>query len=162
MRVRLDQAIQAPVLIELTGAEDAIGVREGGVLEQPLREVIVEALPTEIPDSLSHDISEMDVNDTITLEAVRAPAGVTIITEADTVLATITPPRLQLEEDEIETETEVVGEGAPPAKPVVKAPRARALGARTLATARSPAAATAKTPSSRSPVACRSAAAAKP
>lgn len=112
VRVRLDQAIQAPVAIELLGTEEAVGVREGGVLEQPLREVIIEALPTEIPDVIQHDIGEMDVNDTITLAAVKAPAGVTIITDPESVLATITPPRLQLEpETEIETETGVVGEG---------------------------------------------------
>jgi large subunit ribosomal protein L25 len=112
LRVRLDRPIQAPVLIELTGTEDAVGVKEGGVLEQPLREVIVEALPAEIPDALHHDISEMNVNDTITLEVVKAPAGVTIITDPESVLATITPPRLQVEEEtEIETETELVGEG---------------------------------------------------
>jgi large subunit ribosomal protein L25 len=54
----------------------------------------------------------MDVNDTIHLSLVTAPAGVTILTDPESVLATITPPRLQVEaETEIETETEVVGEG---------------------------------------------------
>ncbi len=111
LRVRLDQPIQAPVVIELTGTEEAIGVREGGILEQPLREVIVEALPAEIPDSIQYDVSEMDVNDTVTLAVVKAPAGVTFVTDPDSVLATITPPRLQVEEEtEIETETELVGE----------------------------------------------------
>ena len=110
LRVRLDQPIQAPVLVELTGTEDAIRVKEGGILEQPLREVIVEALPATIPDSLQYDVTEMNVNDTVTLEVLTAPAGVTIITDPETVLATITPPRLQVEEEEIETETELVGE----------------------------------------------------
>ena len=45
--VRLDQVIQASVSVELHGGEDAPGVREGGVLSQPLREVRVEALPLE-------------------------------------------------------------------------------------------------------------------
>ncbi|HWD65957.1 MAG TPA: 50S ribosomal protein L25 [Solirubrobacteraceae bacterium] len=112
LRVRLDVAIQAPVLIELTGIEAAIGVREGGILEQPLREVIVEALPGDIPDVIQHDVSEMNINDTITLEAVQVPAGITFVTDPESVVATITPPRLQAEEDtEIETETGVVGEG---------------------------------------------------
>jgi large subunit ribosomal protein L25 len=112
LRVRLDQAIQAPVLLELTGVEEAVGVREGGILEQPLREVVVEALPAEIPDSIQYDVSQMNVNDTVTLEVVKAPAGVTFVTDPDTVLATITPPRLQAEEETaIETETELVGEG---------------------------------------------------
>jgi large subunit ribosomal protein L25 len=112
LRVRLDQPIQAPVLLELTGVEEAVGVREGGILEQPLREVVVEALPAEIPDSIEYDVSQMNVNDTVTLEVVKAPAGVTFVTDPDTVLATITPPRLQAEEETaIETETELVGQG---------------------------------------------------
>jgi len=114
MRVRLDRPIQAPVTLELTGTETAPGVKEGGVLEQLLREVTVEALPTAIPDSIAHDISEMAIGDTVTLAAVTAPAGVTILTDEETLVATLTPPRLRTaeeEEGEIETETEVVGEG---------------------------------------------------
>jgi large subunit ribosomal protein L25 len=112
MRVRLDQKIQATVLLELTGAEDAPGIKDGGVLEQITRELTIEALPTDIPDSLTHDVSEMQINDTITLDALRPPSTVTLLDDPETVIATLTPPRLQLEaEDEIESETEVVGEG---------------------------------------------------
>jgi large subunit ribosomal protein L25 len=112
LRVRLDQAIQATVVLELTGVEAAPGVREGGVLEHVTREVTVEALPTEIPDAIQHDVGEMQIGDTITLDAVAAPSGVTLIGDEETVIATLTPPRLQVEEEpEIEEETEVVGEG---------------------------------------------------
>ena len=112
LRVRLDRPIQTPVLLELIGTEEAVGVKNGGVLEQPTREVTVEALPNSIPESIQHDITEMDVGDTLLLESVTAPSGVTIVDAPETVIATITAPRLQLEtEDEIETETEVVGEG---------------------------------------------------
>jgi large subunit ribosomal protein L25 len=110
LRVRLDKPIQSPVLLELTGTEDAAGVKVGGILEQPVREVTVEALPTEIPDSIQHDVTEMEIGDTLTLEKITAPSGVTIIGEPDTLIATISAPRLQQEaETEIETETEVVG-----------------------------------------------------
>jgi large subunit ribosomal protein L25 len=112
LRVRLDQAIQATVVLELTGVDSAPGVREGGVLEQVTREVTVEALPTEIPDTIQHDVSEMRIGDTLTLEAVQPPTGVTLVDDPETVVATLTPPRLQVEEEpEIEEETEVVGEG---------------------------------------------------
>jgi large subunit ribosomal protein L25 len=113
LRVRLDQPIQASVVLELTGAEDAPGVKEGGVLEQVTREVTVEALPNQIPDALQHDVSEMQINDTITLASVSSPPGVTLVGDPETVIATLTPPRLQLaEEPEIEEETELVAEGA--------------------------------------------------
>ncbi|MGI8595139.1 MAG: 50S ribosomal protein L25 [Solirubrobacteraceae bacterium] len=114
MRVRLDQAIQATVALELVGAENAPGVTEGGVLEHVTREITVEALPTELPDSITFDVSAMQINDTVTLEAVTAPAGVTLLDDLqETVVVTLTPPRLQDEEEtEVEEETELVGEQA--------------------------------------------------
>ena len=113
LRVRLDKPIHATVVVELDGAEEAPGVREGGVLEQVHREVDIEALPTDIPDAIRHDVSEMVIGDTITIEALQAPAGVTILTDPEAVLATLSPPRLQVEaEEEIEEETELVAEGA--------------------------------------------------
>ncbi|HEY3725698.1 MAG TPA: 50S ribosomal protein L25 [Solirubrobacteraceae bacterium] len=112
LRVRLDEKIQATVILELTGTEDAPGVKEGGVLELVTRELTIEALPNDIPDGLQHDVSEMVIGDTLTLDALRAPAGVELVDDPETVIATLTPPRLQLEaEEEIEEETEVVGEG---------------------------------------------------
>jgi large subunit ribosomal protein L25 len=111
LRVRLDQAIQATVVLELTGGDDAPGVKEGGVLEHVTRELTIEALPNDIPDSLEHDVSEMVIGDTITLDQVRVPENVKLIDDPETVVATLTPPRLQVEaEDEIEEETELVGE----------------------------------------------------
>ena len=53
--VRLDQAIQTQVVVELVG--DSEGVKEGGVLSQINREVHVEALPMEVPDRLELDVS---------------------------------------------------------------------------------------------------------
>ncbi|MGZ4396690.1 MAG: 50S ribosomal protein L25, partial [Gaiellaceae bacterium] len=112
LRVRLDQAIQATVVLELTEADSSPGVKEGGVLEQVTRELTVEALPTDIPDSLQHDVSEMQIGDTLTLDAIRPPASVTLVDDPETVIATLSPPRLQVDEEtEIEEETEVVGEG---------------------------------------------------
>jgi large subunit ribosomal protein L25 len=112
LRVRLDVKIQASVALELTGGDDSPGAIEGGVLEQITRELTIEALPNDIPDSLTHDVSTMQIGDTVTLDAIVAPASVALIDDPETVIATLSPPRLQLEEDEeIESETEVVGEG---------------------------------------------------
>jgi large subunit ribosomal protein L25 len=117
LRVRLDQAIHTTVGVELTGADEAPGVKEGGVLEQVTREVNIEALPTDIPDSIRHDVSGAVIGDTITLEALTIPSGVTLLDDPETVLMTLTPPRLQIEEEpEIEEETELVGEGEAPAE----------------------------------------------
>jgi large subunit ribosomal protein L25 len=113
LRVRLDVKIQSTVQLELTGTEDAPGVKEGGVLEHVTRELTIEALPNDIPDSLSHDVSEMQIGDTLTLDALRPPSTVQLLDDLETVIATLTPPRLQVESDEeIEAETQVVGEAA--------------------------------------------------
>lgn len=112
LRVRLDQAIQATVTLELIGEEDAPGVKEGGVLEHVMRELTIEALPSDIPDSLQHDVSQMEIGDTLTLDALAVPSTVKLLDDPETVIATLTPPRLQVEDtDEIEQETAVVGEG---------------------------------------------------
>jgi large subunit ribosomal protein L25 len=112
VRVRLDQAIQVAVPIELVGVEAAPGVREGGVLEHVTHEVQVEALPTAIPESIVHDVSEMSIGDTLLLEAIKAPSGVTLLGDPqEIVIATLSPPRLRTEGDaEMELETGVVGE----------------------------------------------------
>jgi large subunit ribosomal protein L25 len=111
LRVRMDQAIQTTVTVELVGADEAPGVVEGGVLSQEAREITIEALPGDIPDSIKHDVSALEMNATLTLESIDAPAGVTFVDDAETVIATITPPTLEPVEEEIETETELVGEG---------------------------------------------------
>jgi large subunit ribosomal protein L25 len=112
--VKLDQAIHADVSIELTGVDDAPGVKEGGVLEHVTREITIEALPTEIPDGLFVDVSEMVIGDTVQLDSVEAPEGVTFLADApeEMTIATLNPPPVVSMDPELEEETEVVGEDA--------------------------------------------------
>ena len=123
LRVNLNVAIHSVVALELVGGDDAPGVIEGGVLEHVTREVNIEALPNDIPERLQVDVSSLQINDTLTLSAVTAPDGVTILDDLeDTVVATLTPPKLQAdlealdEEAALEQETELVGEGEAPAE----------------------------------------------
>jgi large subunit ribosomal protein L25 len=111
--VRLDEAIQAEVAIELEGAETSPGVKGGGVLEHVTREITVEALPTDIPDRLVLDVSAMEINDTFQLSAVSAPDGVSFVADdpEEITIVTLSPPRVE-EEPEVEEETELVGESA--------------------------------------------------
>jgi large subunit ribosomal protein L25 len=116
LRVNLNVAIHAIVPLELTGGDDSPGVKEGGVLEQITRELNIEALPTAIPESISHDVSEMQINDTITLAEITVPAGIVLLDDPEeTTIATLSPPRVESEDDEIEEETGIVGEAAPQA-----------------------------------------------
>jgi large subunit ribosomal protein L25 len=114
LEVRLDEEIQSEVPIELEGADQAPGVREGGVLEHVTREVTVEALPTEIPERITVDVSEMEISDTINLASVAIPSGVKLMADEpeEITIATLSPPRLEEEpEPEVEEEAELVGEG---------------------------------------------------
>jgi large subunit ribosomal protein L25 len=111
LRINLNVKIHAPVTIELIGAEDGPGVKSGGILEHILREVTVEALPNDVPESLSLDVSKLDTGDTITLSDLTAPEGAEIIGDPDAAVVTITQSRAsRATGDEIETETELVGD----------------------------------------------------
>jgi large subunit ribosomal protein L25 len=117
--VKLDEEIQAEVAIELEGAEEAPGVKGGGVLEHVTREITVEALPTEIPERLVLDVSAMEINDTLQLTAVPVPEGVQLVADDpdEVTIATLSPPRVEEEpEPAVEEEAELVGEEgeAPP------------------------------------------------
>jgi large subunit ribosomal protein L25 len=114
LRVRMDVAIHATVPIHFEGAEEAPGVSEGGIFNQELREVNIEALPGDIPDTIVHDVSGLVMNETITLAVLTAPSGVTLLDDPELVIATITPPTLEPVEEEIETETALVGEDGEP------------------------------------------------
>lgn len=110
--VRLDQPITASVSVHLIGGEDAPGVREGGVLSQPLREVQVSALPLEVPEHIDVDVSQMATGDTLRVEDIRVAEGVTLLDDPETVLATVTAPTREILPEEVEEAEEgAVAEG---------------------------------------------------
>lgn len=113
LEVDLKQSIQSVVPLELTGVEDAPGVVQGGVLDHVTRELNIEALPTDIPDSVLIDVSHLELNETFLLSAATIPDNLTVLDDPDeTVIATITPPSKAEEPTEgVEEETELVGEG---------------------------------------------------
>jgi large subunit ribosomal protein L25 len=108
--VRLDQPIQAEVVIELVG--EAQGSVEGGVLSQVSREINVEALPLEVPERIEVDVTAMQMGDTLRLADVAEPEGVKFLDDPDeTVIATVTVPT-QIVEPEVEEEEVELEEGA--------------------------------------------------
>ena len=113
LEVRLDEKIQTQVRVELEGAEEAPGVKEGGVLEQVTRELNIEALPTDIPDAIIVDVSGMEIAATLHLSELTAPEGVEFLDDPEeTIIATVVVPTEVEEPEEIEEETELVGEEA--------------------------------------------------
>ena len=77
---------------------DAIGVKEGGVVEHHLRDLHIESLPQDVPEHIEVDITDLNIGDMIHVRDVVVPEGVTILTNPDdAVLSVITPAALRVE-----------------------------------------------------------------
>jgi large subunit ribosomal protein L25 len=112
--VRLDEKIETTVPLDLEGVEEAPGVKEGGVMEHVTRELNIEALPTAIPERILADVSGMDPAATMHLSELTAPEGVVFLDDPEeTIVATVTIPT-EVEEPEVEEETELIGEDGEP------------------------------------------------
>jgi large subunit ribosomal protein L25 len=114
LEVRLDEKIQTQVNVHLEGAEEAPGIKEGGVLEHITHQLNIEALPTDIPDAIHVDVSGLEIAATMHLSEITAPQGVTFLDDPEeTIIATVVVPT-EVEEPEIEEETVLVGEDGEP------------------------------------------------
>jgi len=113
--VRLDRPITASVSVHLLRGDEAPGVKEGGVLSQPLRELSVEALPLEVPEHIDLDVSGMEVGATLRVADIEVPEGVTLLDDPETVVATLTAPTREVApEDELEAAEAEALEGETP------------------------------------------------
>ena len=113
LEVRLDEKIQTQVGVQLEGAEEAPGIKEGGVLEHVTHQLNIEALPTAIPDAIVVDVSGLAIAATLHLSELPPPEGVEFLDDPDeTIIATVVVPTEVEEPEEIEEETELVGEEA--------------------------------------------------
>jgi large subunit ribosomal protein L25 len=110
VRVRADQAIQADVPVRLIG--DAEGVARGGVLEQLLHTVSVEALPADIPNVLEIDIADLEIGGSVHVDRLTVPEGVTLLNDPADLIASIAAPRVAEEAAEGEA---AEGEAGAPA-----------------------------------------------
>jgi large subunit ribosomal protein L25 len=114
LEVRLDEKIQTQVNVHLEGADEAPGIKEGGVLEHVTHQLNIEALPTDIPDAIHVDVSGLEIAATMHLSEISAPQGVTFLDDPEeTIIATVVVPT-EVEEPEIEEETVLVGEDGEP------------------------------------------------
>jgi large subunit ribosomal protein L25 len=97
--VRLDQPIQATVIVQLVG--EAPGAKVGGVVQQVARELRVEALPSAIPEHIEVDISSLELGESLRLQDVAPIDGVTYLDDAaETVIANCSSPRGLTEAEE--------------------------------------------------------------
>jgi large subunit ribosomal protein L25 len=105
LRIRKDVAIQVEVPVHLTG--ESVGVKEGGVVEHHLWELRVECLPTQVPESIEADISQLNIGDSLHVSDLRVPQHVTVLTpEEETLVSVVPPPVLEVPEEAVEEEAE--------------------------------------------------------
>ncbi|HWC71409.1 MAG TPA: 50S ribosomal protein L25 [Actinomycetota bacterium] len=98
LAVSRTQTITVSVPVHETG--EAVGVKEGGVVEHHLREVQIECLPQDVPDELIVDITNVELGEMVHVSDLVPPQGVTILTNPeDAILSVITPALLRVEAD---------------------------------------------------------------
>lgn len=88
--VSLEESIELEVPIVLVG--QAKGVAEGGILEHHLRHLLVECLPTQIPEHIEVDISHLNIGDTIHVSDLNIPEGVAVRTPPEEVVVSLLAP----------------------------------------------------------------------
>ena len=89
--IQMDEAIEVNVPIQLVG--EAPGVKlDQGILDMPLREIRIESLPADIPDSIKVDISALKIGDTIRVADLKVPSNVKILTDPNQTVAVVAPP----------------------------------------------------------------------
>ncbi len=98
LAVDLSVEIEANVRVELVG--ESAGVKDGGVLQQPIHELSITAKPNDIPDVMKVDVTNLQVNETITIGDIRGEYPFNINHEDEETIASILPPR---QEEEIST-----------------------------------------------------------
>ena len=107
VKVDLKQAIEVEVPIHLIG--ESVGVKEGGVLEQPLFAVQLKCLPTDVPESIEADISALAIGDSLHVSDLPRGEKYELLTDPETIVASVAAP---ISEEELEAMEAAVAEPA--------------------------------------------------
>ena len=116
-RLAMDKAIIVTVPVTLVG--EPAGVKtDGGLLDFVTREVQLECMPAEIPEHIEVDVTDLNIGDGVRLRQVVEGASWTPVSELDTLLAHVTPPKVEEEPEEEDMASDEVavaeGEGGEP------------------------------------------------
>ena len=87
---------------------DAVGVeQEGGILDTVITQMQLNCLPENIPDSIDIDVSELKVGDSLHVNQIALPEGVTLTAESEELVVSVLPPQVNATtEDQAESESE--------------------------------------------------------
>lgn len=102
--VKMDQKITAKIPVVTIGM--AKGAELGGMLQIIRRELEVECLPLEVPESIEIDISDLDIGDSVHVRDIRIEGGIEFLEEDDYTVVTVLSPKMEEEEGEEAEEEE--------------------------------------------------------
>jgi large subunit ribosomal protein L25 len=102
-QVDMKTPVSVEVPIHIIG--ESKGLKEGGVLQQQSHTVMVKCLPNAIPSSIEVDITDLEIGEQLKLEDVINSEEYEVLTDLNTTLVSIIPPRLEPVEDKIEADT---------------------------------------------------------
>lgn len=111
LKIALDKKTRVNVSVVVQG--EAAGVKAGGVLEQILREIEIEALPLFIPEHIEVDVSGLEIGDSLHVSNIKAGEGIKILTNSGETIATV----VGMKAEELPEAKEVIP-GEQPAVPV--------------------------------------------
>lgn len=111
LRIAMDQELTLTVSIELIGT--AAGVKTGGgTLDFVTRAIEVSCLPKDIPETITIDVTALEIGDYLRADELEMPEGVTRISDPAAVIAHILAPKAEVEEETPEEEGAEGAEGA--------------------------------------------------
>ncbi|HHT01984.1 MAG TPA: 50S ribosomal protein L25 [Firmicutes bacterium] len=110
LKISLKDRIQTEVWLQVVG-EEAIS-KQGLLLQQQIRAVLVECLPTEIPNAIEVNVADLTAGDSVTVGQLQVPEGVTVLADPDEVICSVIVPRVETVEDEPEAGEEAEGQEA--------------------------------------------------
>ncbi len=110
--VSMDVKIEVEVPVRLTGKAE--GVKTGGLLQQPQREVKVRCLPSDIPEFIEVDVSALKIGDSLHVQDIPQSATCEIVAETNYTVASVIPPISEAKYEEIVAAAEGAKEIAQP------------------------------------------------
>jgi large subunit ribosomal protein L25 len=102
IKIDLKQEVEVEVPVHTVG--EPAGVKEGGVLEQPLFTVHVRCLPAEVPESIDADVSGLGIGDSLKVAELPTDRGYTILSDADAIVAAVAAPISEAELEAMEAD----------------------------------------------------------
>ncbi len=119
LRIKMSEKMQTSTPLHFIGDEDAVGIKEGGILQRLITEIEIICMPGDLPEAIEVDVAALDIGDSIHLSQIIMPKGVELVAmmqmeeaeeehkaEMDLGVVSIQAPRAEVEPEETEVDDE--------------------------------------------------------